>query len=60
MTYRRHNDYYYFQNEIQEDIPLIIYGSMAVLVGAWSFVLPETLNRKLPNTIEDLIATTEK
>jgi len=41
-------------------MPLIIYGSLALLVGAWSLVLPETLNKKLPDTIEDLINESKK
>jgi len=41
-------------------MPLIVYGSLALLVGSWSLVLPETLNKKLPDTIEDLIVMSEK
>jgi len=41
-------------------MPLVVYGGLALLVGAWSLVLPETLNKKLPDTIEDLIAMSDK
>ncbi|VVC43321.1 Major facilitator superfamily domain,Major facilitator, sugar transporter-like [Cinara cedri] len=47
-------------SEISTSMPLIVYGSLALLVGVWSLVLPETLNKKLPDTIEDLIAMSEK
>ncbi|XP_025192491.1 organic cation transporter protein [Melanaphis sacchari] len=46
--------------EIWVNTPLIVYGGLALFVGTWSLVLPETLNRKLPDTIEDLIAMSEK
>ncbi|XP_001944985.1 organic cation transporter protein [Acyrthosiphon pisum] len=47
-------------SEIWVNMPLVVYGGLALLVGVWSLVLPETLNRKLPDTIEDLIAMSEK
>ncbi|XP_050525745.1 organic cation transporter protein [Daktulosphaira vitifoliae] len=47
-------------SDIWINMPLVIYGSLALLVGAWSLVLPETLNKELPDTIEDLIASSEK
>ena len=33
--------------------PLIVYGLLAFSAGALSLLLPETLNKKLPETIED-------
>ena len=33
--------------------PLIVYGGLAFLAGIFSLLLPETLNKKLPETIED-------
>ena len=33
--------------------PLIVYGVLAFLAGIFSLLLPETLNKKLPETIED-------
>lgn len=50
----------YFQSEIWIHMPLVVYGILALLIGAWSLVLPETLNKKLPDTIEDLIDASEK
>lgn len=46
--------------EMWVNMPLVVYGGLALLVGVWSLVLPETLNRKLPDTIEDLIEMSEK
>ena len=33
--------------------PLIVYGLLAFSAGMLSLLLPETLNKKLPETIED-------
>ena len=33
--------------------PLIVYGVLAFSAGTISLLLPETLNKKLPETIED-------
>ena len=33
--------------------PLIVYGLLAFSAGTLSLLLPETLNKKLPETIED-------
>ena len=33
--------------------PLIVYGLLAFSAGILSLLLPETLNKKLPETIED-------
>lgn len=48
------------QSEIWINMPLVVYGGLALFVGVWSLVLPETLNKKLPDTIEDLMETSEK
>lgn len=42
------------QGDYTEDwIPLVIFGGAAVLGGLLTFLLPETLNKKLPDTIEE-------
>lgn len=40
--------------ELQPFIPNVIFGSMALLGGSAAFFLLETLNRPLPETIEDV------
>lgn len=40
-------------SSIWQPFPLIILGSMAFVSGLLSLYLPETLNKKLPETIED-------
>ncbi|XP_040140136.1 organic anion transporter 3 isoform X2 [Ictidomys tridecemlineatus] len=40
--------------EVKPFIPNVIYGTMAILGGSAAFFLPETLNRPLPETIEDV------
>lgn len=52
--------FYFLQSEIWINMPLVVYGSLALLVGVWSLVLPETRNKKLPDSIEDFIAMSEK
>ena len=34
-------------------LPSVIFGVMGVLSGLLTFLLPETLNRKLPDTIAE-------
>lgn len=34
-------------------LPLIIFGVMALLSGTSALILPETLNKTLPESIED-------
>ncbi|KAJ8314779.1 hypothetical protein KUTeg_006929 [Tegillarca granosa] len=36
-------------------LPLIIFGSLGTIIAILSFNLPETLNEKLPETLEDLL-----
>nr|XP_023017401.1 organic cation transporter protein-like [Leptinotarsa decemlineata] len=38
---------------VWQPLPLLIYGSLALMGGILSLVLPETLNKKLPETIEE-------
>lgn len=39
--------------ETWKPFPLIIFGTLALIGGLMSLLLPETLNKKLPETIED-------
>jgi len=34
-------------------LPLVIFGSCALFGGLMSLLLPETLNKKLPESIQD-------
>ena len=36
-----------------EPLPLVLFGGSAVLAGALTLLLPETLNQNLPETIAD-------
>lgn len=53
--------YHKYQGQIVEGdvgrvLPMSVFGVSAVVVGLMSITLPETLNRKLPETIEDAVA----
>ena len=43
----------FFQGDHWRPLPLLIYGALALCGGLLSLLLPETLNKKLPDTIED-------
>jgi OCT family organic cation transporter-like MFS transporter 4/5 len=44
------------EGDVGRVLPMSVFGASAVIVGLMSLILPETLNRKLPETIEDAIA----
>ncbi|XP_061171144.1 organic cation transporter protein-like [Saccostrea echinata] len=44
------------EGNVARVLPMTVFGVSAVIVGLMSIILPETLNRKLPETIEDTIA----
>jgi MFS transporter, OCT family, solute carrier family 22 (organic cation transporter), member 4/5 len=41
------------QADYWRPLPLLVIGVLAFSAGLMSLMLPETLNRKLPETIED-------
>lgn len=40
-------------NEIWKPLPMVVFGGLSFLCGLLSLYLPETLNKKLPETIEE-------
>jgi OCT family organic cation transporter-like MFS transporter 4/5 len=44
---------YFSQGDQWRPLPLLIYGALALCGGLLSLLLPETLNKKLPDTIEE-------
>ncbi|XP_067676240.1 organic cation transporter protein-like [Haliotis asinina] len=43
----------FVDGDFSRALPLLMFGSLAVLAGLLALLLPETLNRDLPETIED-------
>ncbi|XP_041035863.1 solute carrier family 22 member 6-A-like [Carcharodon carcharias] len=41
-------------------LPMLIYGGMAIVSGISAFLLPETLNKPLPDTIEEVEGSAKK
>lgn len=48
-----HSSKTWFQGTDMLTLPLIIMGAMLIVGGACSLLLPETLNRHLPQTLQD-------
>ena len=46
-------DDYLQQTEAWRPLPSVIFGTFGVISGALVFLLPETMNRRLPTTIEE-------
>lgn len=49
-------NYFKFQAKYYEPLPFIVYGSLALVGGVLTVFLPETTNRKLPDTVSDFLS----
>lgn len=45
----------FYVSKVAPSLPAIIYGSMSMLCGIVSLYVPETLNRPLPNSVDDVV-----
>jgi hypothetical protein len=52
-TYVMKGTLYFVQGDHWRPLPLLIYGALALGGGLLSLLLPETLNKKLPDTITE-------
>ena len=43
------------EGDIAQAVPLIIFGAAAFVSAVLSFILPETLKRKLPDTVDEAV-----
>ena len=43
----------HFQESTSKYLPLTIFGVLSLIAGAATLLLPETMNRELPETLED-------
>lgn len=43
----------YFQGDVWRPLPQIIFGALTLTGGLMALALPETLNKKLPDSIEE-------
>ncbi|BFZ25234.1 hypothetical protein BsWGS_28273 [Bradybaena similaris] len=41
-------------------LPMLVFGGVSIIAGCMSLILPETLNRTLPETLQDAIDFTKK
>ena len=44
----------FFQGGVHPGIPVIIFGIFSTTAGLFSLMLPETLNRKLPESVAEV------
>ena len=47
--------YFFFQHHIWYSLPNVIFGVFALIAIPVCFLLPETLGRAMPETLEDVI-----
>jgi hypothetical protein len=47
------NTFFHVQDKVMESLPLLLFGGMSVFSGLLALYFPETLNVKLPDTIEE-------
>ena len=50
----------YSQGAIHAGIPAIIFGIVATMAGLLSLMLPETLNRKMPESVAEIERAAKK
>lgn len=41
------------QSEVSTSLPLVVFGTSSIVAGLSSLILPETVNKKLPETTQD-------
>ena len=49
-----HKNAFHFQGSIHAGIPVIIFGICSATAGLFSLMLPETLNKKLPESVAEI------
>ena len=47
------NRFTFFQSDVSRELPLLIFGAMALIGGALVFVLPETRDQPMRQTIRE-------
>ena len=45
--------YWFFQSDINRELPLLIFGAMALVGGILVFVFPETRDQPMRQTVEE-------